>query len=310
MQNSVTTTIDPDSCIGCGLCVEVCPAKTIAMQDGKAVVTTSYSMACGHCEAVCPVAAIRVHSLEHPFGLSSTTVDDRWLPHGAYDTGQLVRLMRSRRSCRNYLGEEIDRNLLEDLVKIGSTAPSGTNAQSWTFTILGSRREVVILGREIARFFHELNRMAEKPWLRFLAKIFSNDALGNYFRRHYKTVREGLQLWDSEGVDTLFHGAVAAIVVGGGKAASTPMEDALLATQNILLAAHSLGLGSCLIGFAVEAIKRDRRIRRILQIPDDESVYAVIALGYPAEQYRHPGLRKRVVPRYPLKTFHKHAGSR
>jgi len=299
-SSSVTTSIDPGSCIGCGLCVEVCPAGTISMQDGKAVVTGSYSMACGHCEAVCPVGAIHVEALEHVFTLSCAAVDERWLEHGEPDTGQLVRLMRSRRSCRNYKDKEIDRMMLEDLVKIGTTAPSGTNCQLWTFTILGSREEVESLGEHMARFFHELNRMAAKPWLRLISKIFYRDTLGKYFRRYYETVREGLLLWDRDGVDTLFHGAAAAILVGGKKSASTPMEDSLLASQNILLAAHSLGLGSCMIGFAVEAIKKDRQIRRFLQIPDDESVYAVIALGYPAERYHKTASRKKIVPRYPL----------
>ena len=300
MQNSVTTRIDPDSCIGCGLCVAVCPAGTISMQDGKAVVTGTYSMGCGHCEAVCPVAAIRVEALEHPFSLSSAALDDRWLPYGEYGAGQLVRLMLSRRSCRNYKDENVDRLVLEDLAKIGTTAPSGTNSQPWTFTILGSRKEVAVLGGQMARYFHELNRMAEKPWLRFFSKMFYGDALGKYFRSYYETVRDGLLLWDSEGVDTLFHGAAAAILIGGKKSASTPMEDALLASQNILLAAHSLGLGSCMIGFAVEAIKRDKQIRKVLQVPDDESVYAVIALGYPAEKYQKTGLRKKTALCYPL----------
>ncbi|KPJ99615.1 MAG: nitroreductase, partial [Desulfobacterales bacterium SG8_35] len=251
------------------------------------------------CEAVCPVDAIRVEALEHPFTLKTAAVDERWLPHGEYDTGQLVRLMLSRRSCRNFNDKEIDRVMLEDLVKIGTTAPSGTNCQLWTFTILASRREVVILGGEMARYFLELNRMAEKAWLRIFSKMFFGDALEKYYRRYYETVREGLLIWNREGVDTLFHGAVAAILVGGKKSASTPMEDALLASQNILLAAHSLGLGSCMIGFAVEAIKRDRKIRKLVRIPDDESVYAVIALGYPAEKYQRTGLRKKIVPRFP-----------
>jgi nitroreductase/NAD-dependent dihydropyrimidine dehydrogenase PreA subunit len=299
MHNSVNTSIDPDSCTGCGLCVDVCPAKTISLQDGKAVVTGTYSLGCGHCEAVCPVSAIRVEALEHPFSLSSVTLEDRWLPPGEYNTGQLVRLMLSRRSCRNYKDTDIDRKVLEDLAKIGSTAPSGTNSQSWTFTILSSRKDVLTLGVQMARFFHGLNRMAAKPWLRFFSKIFAGDALGEYFRRYYETVREGLLLWDQEGRDTLFHGAAAAILVSGKKSASTPMEDALMASQNILLAAHSLGLGSCMIGFAVEAIKRDKQIRKLLQIPEDESVYAVIALGYPAEKYQKTGLRKKTPLRYP-----------
>jgi nitroreductase/NAD-dependent dihydropyrimidine dehydrogenase PreA subunit len=299
MQNSVTTIIDPDACIGCGYCVEVCPAKTISMQDGKAVVTGAYSMGCGHCEAVCPVDAIRVDGLEHPFTLSVSAVHDRWLPHGKCDSGELVRLMRSRRSCRNYKDKAIEQQMLEDLVKIGTTAPSGTNSQLWTFTILPSRKEVIILGEQMVRFFHELNRMADKSWLRFYSKMFAGDALGRYYRRYYETVREGLLLWDRENIDTLFHGAVAAILVGGKKSASSPMEDALLASQNILLAAHCLGLGSCMIGFAVEAIKRDKQIRQKLEIPDDESVYSVIALGYPAEKYQKTAHRKKIVPRYP-----------
>ena len=299
LQRSVTTTVDPDSCIGCGLCVEVCPAGTLTMHDGKAVVTGTYSMGCGHCEAVCPVSAILVEALEHPFGLSCAPVDDSWLPPGEYDTAQLVRLMRSRRSCRNYSEKHVDRRLLEDLVKIGTTAPSGTNSQLWTFTILGRREEIVILGEKIAGFFANLNSMAEKPWLRFLSRFFGTNELGRYHRRHYKTVCDGLILWTQEGEDTLFHGAPAAILVGGKKEASSPMEDAILASQNIMLAAHSLGLGSCMIGFAVEAIRRDRSIQKILELPEDETIFAVIALGYPAERYAKGGLRKKISPRFP-----------
>lgn len=301
MQKPVTTIIDKETCVGCGLCVRVCPAKTITMINGKAEVTGTYSLACGHCEAVCPVDAVRVEALEHPFTLASTSFDPGWLEPGACDTGQLVRLMLSRRSCRNYEYREIERSVLEDLVKIGTTAPSGTNSQLWTYTVLASRREVESLGEQTARFYHGLNRKAEKPWLRFFSKIFGGDALGTYYHRYFQTVEEGLLLWNRNRVDTLFHGAVAVILVGGNKNASSPMEDALLASQNILLAAHCLGLGSCMIGFAVEAIKRDKQIRRMLQLPDDESVYAAIALGYPAEKYKKTALRKKIVPRYPLR---------
>jgi nitroreductase len=279
----------------------VCPNNTISLLDGKAIVTGASSISCGHCEAVCPTDAIRVEALEHPFSLATVSFNHGWLMHGACDTGELVRLMLSRRSCRNFDDREIDRKVLEDLVKIGTTAPSGTNSQLWTFTILASRSEVVSLGEQVARFFRDLNRMAKKPWLRFLSKMFGGNALGRYYSRHFETVREGLLLWDRDRIDTLFHGAVAVILVGGRRAASSPGEDALLASQNILLAAHCLGLGSCMIGFAVEAVKRDKEIRRMLQIDDDESVYAVIALGYPAEKYAKTALRKKVVPRYPFR---------
>jgi nitroreductase len=269
------------------------------MQDGKAVVSGSYSMICGHCQAVCPTGAVRVTGLQSPFELATVEVDERWLPFGENNTGQLVRLMRSRRSCRNYSSKEISRDLLEDLVKIGTTAPSGTNCQLWTFTILARRTEVEALGNQVAFFFKKLNRLASKPLARLFSRLFGNDELGKYFRKHYKTVQEGVELWEEKGKDTLFHGATAVILVGSAPGASCPAEDALLASQNILLAAHSMGLGSCMIGFAVEALNREKSIKELLAIPAVEKIYSVIALGYPAEKYQRPILRKKVMPRYP-----------
>jgi nitroreductase len=59
-----------------------------------------------------------------------------------------------------------------------------------------------------------------------------------------------------------------------------------------------MGLGSCLIGFAVAAMKNDHTIQRAIGIPPEESVYAVIALGYPDETYHRVIRRKKVELRY------------
>ncbi len=299
MDRTVTTVIETGKCIGCGLCVEVCPYGTISMEGEKAVVSGDRSMSCGHCAAVCPVDAIRVNSIDKESSRFATfTADDTWLPHGEYDTIQLVRLMGSRRSCRNYRDMPVNRALLDDLVKIGVTAPSGTNSQLWTFTLLPTRKAVLNLGARVAAFFKKLNRMSEKRSLRYFLKLIGKPDLDEYFHEYHDSVEEALAEWKTSGIDRLFHGATAAMVIGSKPGASCPGEDALLATQNILLAAHSLGLGSCLIGFAVEAMKRDATIKRFLGIPDDEKVYSVIALGYPDEKYRRTAGRKKYTQRY------------
>ena len=129
-----------------------------------------------------------------------------------------------------------------------------------------------------------------------MLKLIGKPELEHYYRKYYAMVSEGLSEFNSTGADRLFHGAPAAIVVGCSSRASLPAEDALLATQNILLAAHSMGLGSCLIGLAVEPLKRERNLAKMIGIPDDETVYAVIALGHPAEHYkRWTGRQKPVV---------------
>jgi nitroreductase/NAD-dependent dihydropyrimidine dehydrogenase PreA subunit len=299
IDRKVTTVIDPEKCIGCGLCVKVCPSETISMQDDKARVTGDRSLQCGHCVAVCPVDAVRVDAIDaQSLSFNSFDLKKDWLPHGEPDTAHLVQLMASRRSCRNYSEQSVDRSVLEDLVKIGTTAPSGTNSQNWTFTIFPDPTAVNEFGQRIGSFFKNLNRMAEKRWMRNALKLMGKPALDNYYREYYQSVKDGIKEWELSGRDRLFHGATAVIVVATKPGGSCPMEDALLATQNILLAAHSMGLGTCLIGFAVEAIQNDSAMQQFLTIPAEETVCSVIAIGYPEEKYKGLTGRKKVVMRY------------
>jgi nitroreductase/NAD-dependent dihydropyrimidine dehydrogenase PreA subunit len=289
MRERPATEIDANKCDGCGLCVDVCPTDTLSVINRKAVVTGDDSLLCDQCAAVCPHGAVRVRGIED---VVLATVAE------GSNADALVRLMRSRRSCRMYKEDPVDKAVLEDLVKIGITAPSGTNSQLWTFTIVPDRASMVRLAETIADFFRRLNRMAESPVKRLVARVFAGDALGDYYRTEYETVKEALVEWEKTGRDQLFHGATAGIVVGMRPGASCPVEDALLATQNIVLAAEALGLGTCLIGYAVEAIKHGPGIKRVLGIPDEEKVHAVIAIGHPNVEYARPAGRKRPLVRY------------
>lgn len=291
-------TIQEEKCTGCGLCLAVCPDDAFTLTAKKARVSGDRCLACGHCLAVCPAGAIRVEGIEHPLSFRTFNADNRWLPPGQGDPAQLVRLMLSRRSCRNYQATPVPADLLEDLVRIGTTAPSGTNSQAWTFTILPTRQAVEILGEEVAASFRKLNRLAANPLLRHLLRWLGKPALADYHHRYYRTISQGLLEWEEQGRDRLFHGAVAAIIVGTGSGASCPREDAMLASQNILLAAHAMGLGSCLIGFAVAAMAREPAIKKRLGIPEEETIAAVIALGYPSLAFRRLTGRKPVTPRY------------
>lgn len=291
--------IDKELCIGCGLCVSVCPTGTISLVEGKAFAMGRESISCGHCEAVCPQRAISVTAIDQEMSHYKTfTAEKRWMALGKFRTSELVQLMASRRSCRCFTDRPVDRDMLEDLIRIGITAPSGTNSQAWTFTILPTRKAVTSLAAHVASYFRRLNITAENTMLRTFLTLIGKGELNAYYHGYYQKVKQALEEWNGAGKDRLFHNSTAAIVVGSRPGASCPAEDALLATQNILLAAHSMGLYSCLIGFAVAAMKKDPSIKKSIGIPSEEEVHAVITLGYSDEVYQRTAGRKNVTPRY------------
>ncbi len=286
--------IDSKLCNSCRICVKICPARAFSLTANTAVLTGQCSFACDHCAAACPQTAIKTTfpGFTH---CQLTTVTIPTTPHTTpAQPEELVALMLARRSCRLYTDREISREILTDLVNIAITAPSGTNSQQWTFSIIDKRVQVIAFGAKIADYYRKLNRLANRKWLRRILKLCGKPELNHYYREYYESINEGLYLWYKKNEDRLFHGAPALIFIGARPSASCPREDALLATQNILLAAESMNLGTCLIGFAVEALRRDPRIQKILNLPTAEKIYSVIALGYPALTFQRPAKRRKI----------------
>ena len=50
--------VDKEKCVGCGACVEVCPAQAISMVGGKAKINADKCVDCGRCAQVCPQGAL------------------------------------------------------------------------------------------------------------------------------------------------------------------------------------------------------------------------------------------------------------
>lgn len=292
--------VDPGKCVGCGECAALCPAEVLSVEAGLAEVTGPGCIGCGHCLAVCPEAAVTREEIGNGWAEAFATFSPTGalVAPGDFSPAMLVDLLRSRRSCRRYRPDEVPGPVLEDLIRAAVTAPSGTNSQAWTFSVLTSRAAVLALGEAVADFFRRLNRLAERAPVRKLLSLVGRGELDAYYCEHYPSVRRALAEWDRDRTDRLFHGATAAIVVGSLPGASCPAEDAMLATGNLLLTAHALGLGTCLIGYAASAMVHDRRVAAAAGVPDEEHVYAVVALGWPAVEFVRPTTRRRPVVRY------------
>lgn len=73
-------------------------------------------------------------------------------------------------------------------------------------------------------------------------------------------------------------------VVVDSQASTHPVEDGAIATQNMLLAAHALGLGACWIGSYGSVY--EEKAKKILGIPENKRLLSLISVGFPAESQK------------------------
>ena len=86
------------------------------------------------------------------------------------------------------------------------------------------------------------------------------------------------------------HAPCAILVCGDPSAAHSRdylPQDCAAATQNVLLAAHALGLGGVWCGVYSQR-DREQGFRDLLSIPDSITPFSLVVLGYPDEQPARP----------------------
>jgi nitroreductase len=75
-------------------------------------------------------------------------------------------------------------------------------------------------------------------------------------------------------------------IVVDPKVSKHPEQEGAAAIQNILLAAHALGLGTCWI--SVRGTDWEETAAKVLGIPDEAWLISVVSIGYPAEAPEKP----------------------
>ncbi len=149
----------------------------------------------------------------------------------------------TRRSIRKFKKNPIPIEIVKKLLKAGKMAPSASNIQPWKFIVINKIKIIEAIKKVSPGFF------GSPP----LAIVVCSDR-----ERAYRL----------GGIDSRDY---------------TCIVDCAMAVENILLAAHSLGLGACPIrSFQPLAIKE------ILEIPNNIVPEIIIAIGYPLEKPKIP----------------------
>ena len=99
-------------------------------------------------------------------------------------------------------------------------------------------------------------------------------------------LEEGVRRAESNPQMRVFHGAPVVILVSGHQENHWNQIDCGLATENLLLAAYSLGLGSCVVGFVMRYLNQSAAAETLekMQIPEGFCALYAVALGYPEEE--------------------------
>ena len=167
----------------------------------------------------------------------------------------VVGAIMARRSVRKYLDRPVEHEKLMTLARCAINAPSGMNAQPWLVRVVEDQKLI----NDVTEVYKKAN-----------AEQVKRDAdFKNMFRNAPNLI------------------CVCTPAKGGGQL------DAGLLGENVMLAAHALGLGTCCLGGPVRFLKSNADARFFLErldIPADYELNYIIAVGYPDEQ---PEARQR-----------------
>ncbi|MBL9214995.1 MAG: nitroreductase [Opitutaceae bacterium] len=162
-----------------------------------------------------------------------------------------------RRSIRHFTDAPVPASLVHELIRAATQAPSAVNQQPWVFGVIRGRRRL-----------DGYSERAKAHLLAILPQALSLHRRADTLASHEYNV---------------FHHAGTLVFIAARPAPHHPEEDCCLAAQNLMLAAHALGLGTCPIGFArpwlnLPAVKAE------LGIPGSCHVVMPLAVGWPAGQ--------------------------
>jgi nitroreductase len=169
-----------------------------------------------------------------------------------------------RRSVRAYAPHRLEKSTIRALLDAAVQAPTAMLEQPWLF--------VVVQDRELLR---QLSDRVKATWTRE-AIPESERRAGRASGLHGAFI-ERLQ---DPGFD-VFYGAGTLIVICARRIDTFIAADCWLAAENLMLAATALGLGTCCIGAAVEAL-HSKDIKAAIGMPADVHAVAPVIVGVPA----------------------------
>ncbi len=178
----------------------------------------------------------------------------------------VLNCIHTRRSIRSFQERQLEPEQLDALLQAAIWAPSGSNSQSWLFTAIQNPAAL-----------DKLNALVKEAFQRWVP---DDD---------YPAKKGAKRAAQQEGYH-FFYRAPTLIIASNRPGYENAMADCALALENLFLAAHSIGLGSCYIN-QLHWLRNDPDIRSFLHdlgIPKEHVICSAAAVGYIGKQSAAP----------------------
>ena len=175
----------------------------------------------------------------------------------------LLDLISSRKSVRNYLDKHIPDEDLRTILEAGRLAPSWMNVQSWKFVLVKSQENKNLLS--------ELSIGQQQ--------VKNSDAL--------IVCIADTNAWDEAKISNIQNPALNPALQCENGILIRTMEQVIYPISYMMLTAESLGISSCIIGAMgneVTQIQQDvyKKVKEQLNLKDGQILSTIITLGYDA----------------------------
>ncbi|MBS2212002.1 nitroreductase family protein [Carboxylicivirga mesophila] len=173
-----------------------------------------------------------------------------------------IELLKERRSVRKYKNEKVDREIMREVIELSRWAPSWANYQVARYTLVDDESIVKRLADEgVHGFSYNIKTLENAKGVAVLSFVKGKSGKLDTPKGSYSPSKNNV--WE--------------------------VFDAGIACQTFCLAAHAKGIGTCIFG-----VIDDEKISEIVNLPNEESVAALIVYGYEEGEHAQPTPRKSI----------------
>ena len=162
----------------------------------------------------------------------------------------LIKGIKERRSVRKFQDKKISREVIEEIIETARFAPSWKNTQIVRYIVVDDKEKIAEIASDKCTYGFTYN-------IKTLAGAAAIVIL---------TYMEGVSGYEKDGSFSTQKGD------------GWQMFDAGIAAQTFCLAAYEKGIGTVIQGYFDEA-----EIKKVLEIPENQKIGAVIPMGYPLD---------------------------